>query len=183
MMISLKTFTHVLAGPTGASALGLYERQRALVRANILPTPVGRGRGNGLMATPATVAFLLLAILATDSLSETDERVARLADAKFAGSGSASKCELTGASLLSDAVGALLADQEILKSFVGIKVSRSTMSASIYFTAKRSGTTKESVFGKPTMHSGLEVEALLRAEAFRQIAMALELSNRVDGDD
>ena len=79
-MMSLKAFAPVLASILGTTPAAVYERQRALVRAKVLPTPAGRGRGNGLPATAENVALMLMAIMATDNLSEfrwSGEKVGR----------------------------------------------------------------------------------------------------------
>jgi hypothetical protein len=81
-MISLKAFAPVLASTLGTTPAAIYERQRALVRQGLLPAPVGRGPGNGMPATAETVAMILIALMVTDNLSDTDNRVKRVAAAK-----------------------------------------------------------------------------------------------------
>jgi hypothetical protein len=80
-MISLKAFAPVLAATLGTTPAAIYERQRALIREKLLPAPTGRGRGHGLPATPETVAMIIIAMMATDNLSDTDSRVRKLARA------------------------------------------------------------------------------------------------------
>jgi hypothetical protein len=81
-MMSLKAFAPVLAVALGTTPAAIYERQRALIREKLLPAPTGRGRGHGLPATPETVAMIIIAMMATDNLSDTDNRVRKLAKAK-----------------------------------------------------------------------------------------------------
>src|SRR6266478_7122708 len=83
VMMSLKAFAPILASTLGTTPAAIYERQRALIRAGALPTPVGRGRGNGLPATAETAALMLMAFMVTDNLSDTDGRVQKLAEARF----------------------------------------------------------------------------------------------------
>src|SRR3954453_20039532 len=97
-MISLKAFGPVLAETLGTPPAAIYERQRALVRLGLLPAPVGRGRGNGVPASATTVAMIIIAMLVTDNLSETDDRVRTVAEFQFVRSrrGPGRKCPLTG---------------------------------------------------------------------------------------
>jgi hypothetical protein len=75
-MRSLKSSLPVISELTGLSETALYERQRALVRLGLLPTPTKTGRNSGgAMATPGSVAILLVSVMVTDKLSEIDERV------------------------------------------------------------------------------------------------------------
>jgi hypothetical protein len=78
-MISLQKFLFnpEVAATFDMSSTALYERQRALVRVGLLPQATSRGRNSGgAMATPETVAMIVLSVLVTDSLSEVDERLA-----------------------------------------------------------------------------------------------------------
>ena len=75
MASSLKAYAPLLAWRLRTTAAALYERQRALVRDGILEQSEGRGPGSGVHAAPYSVALLLVAILATDSLSETAAKV------------------------------------------------------------------------------------------------------------
>ena len=72
MSTSLKAFIPALARLLEQNPNGLYERQRALIRAGLLEARAGRGPGSGVEATPASVAMLLVSVLATDSLSEVE---------------------------------------------------------------------------------------------------------------
>jgi hypothetical protein len=75
-MKSLKSLLPCMSRLTGLSEVALYERQRALVRLGLLPAPTKTGRNSGgAMATPGSVAVLLVSIMVTDRLSEVDERV------------------------------------------------------------------------------------------------------------
>jgi hypothetical protein len=97
-MISLKAFLPALAAAFEMSPAALYERQRALVRLGLLPSPSTRGRNSGgADANPDTVALMLIAVLATDNLSETDRRIVSLATARAINpsSGKSGRCKVT----------------------------------------------------------------------------------------
>ena len=79
--ISLKGYSTFLSEYLGLTPLAVYERQRALVRLGLLPE-AGRGPNSGVRATPVTTTPLLVTALVTDNLSEVDERVKRLLNAK-----------------------------------------------------------------------------------------------------
>src|SRR4029077_11888225 len=81
IMVSRKAFSETLAPLLASTPAALYERQRALIRLGMLPQAV-QGRGKGLPATPETVAMLLVAVMTTDNLSDTDLRVRRMAQAR-----------------------------------------------------------------------------------------------------
>jgi hypothetical protein len=82
MASSLKAYAPLLAWRLRTTPAALYERQRALVRDGILEQSEGRGPGSGVHAAPYSVALLLVAVLATDSLSETTAKVRSFAAAK-----------------------------------------------------------------------------------------------------
>jgi DNA-binding IscR family transcriptional regulator len=106
-MASLKSLIPALAKSLEMTPSALYERQRALVRAGLLKAKPGRGRGSGVEATPQSVAMLLIAILATDNLSET-ERMTKLIAGLKAEHGT---CELTGQKTFASVLAALLASE------------------------------------------------------------------------
>jgi hypothetical protein len=104
MTSSLKAYAPLLACRLGTTPAALYERQRALVRAGMLDQSAGRGPGSGVQVGPYPVALLLIAILATDSLSETAEKVRIFAAAKARGG----LCPLTGEQAFVEAVARVL---------------------------------------------------------------------------
>ena len=71
-MISLKSRLPSLAARLNMSPAALYERQRALVRAELLKVRPGRGPGSGVPLTAASLATLLISVVATTSLSEVE---------------------------------------------------------------------------------------------------------------
>ncbi len=142
--MSLKVFSETAAAVLGLTPAALYERQRALIRLGALPAPVGKGRGNGLPATPETVAMLVAATLATDNLSDTDDRVRRLSKSR-----TKERCKLTGKTTFLDAFTAILASRDLAERVHTIEVDRTALSAEISFdfTSKASSRSR---FGKPT---------------------------------
>jgi hypothetical protein len=135
-MMSLKAFAPVLASTLGTTPAAIYERQRALVRAKLLPTPIGRGRGNGLPATAETVAMLLIAMMVTDNLSDTDDRVQKLAEAQVVGRGRLKRqkprCRLTGKRDFKSALISILRLKDF-PAFILIEVSRTKLTAKITY--------------------------------------------------
>ncbi len=106
-MPSLTSLLPRISAPLGLSTAALYERQRALVRVGLLPSPQGRGKGSGAKASPETVALLIISRLLTDNLSDADDRVAKLANARCADR-NRKTCMWTGARKFRDAVSVLL---------------------------------------------------------------------------
>jgi hypothetical protein len=179
-MISLKAFAPVLATSLGLTPAAMYERQRALVRANVLPTPIGRGRGNGLPATPENVATLLIAVLVTDNLSDTDDRVNALADAEFDPRLEKS-CLLTGKPTFKEALAAILA-ADVLARDVHVSVSRSDLTATIYYCRGRRKYLEASRFGRDYWSLNpprMEVVANLPSQVMRSIWAALRSPPKV----
>jgi hypothetical protein len=171
MMVSLKSFAPVLANQFGTTPDAIYERQRALIRAKLLPAPTGRGRGNGLPATAETVSMLLIAILATDNLSDTDRRVKKLANAKI--DPEAKVRRLQGSPNFRSALAAILDNDQLTDDVKTIGVSRTNFSAWITF---RDDYRPREVceFGRvPPKPSNLEIQAILTGEALMNVQHAL----------
>jgi hypothetical protein len=81
-MFGLKKFIPQLAEVIGMSDLALIERQRALARAGLLDSAEGRGPGSGVRLTADAVSTLMIAVLATASLSETVSATRSFVNAK-----------------------------------------------------------------------------------------------------
>ncbi len=103
---SLKAYAPRLAYRLGTTPAALYERQRTLVRDGLLDQSEGRGPGSGVQVGPYPVALLLVAVLATDSHSETAEKVRIFAMAKSTAAGGL--CPLTGEQTFVEAVASVL---------------------------------------------------------------------------
>jgi len=130
---SLKSFIPNVAQATGLSPLALYERQRALVRSGLLQGKSGRGPGSGVRATAETVALLLVAVLATDSLSETEERTERFAQLESA----EGICPLTGKKTFAEALSAILVSGAPVDRVSEVSVHRQGRSAHILYFKKK----------------------------------------------
>src|SRR5271166_4852624 len=81
-MASLKSFLYGVAPILGTTGATLYERQRALVNLGVLKSAPGRGPGSGVPLTSESFAAVLISLLATDNLSEVDQRVVAICNAK-----------------------------------------------------------------------------------------------------
>lgn len=165
--ISLKGFAPILANYIGLTPLAVYERQRALVRCGLLPDAKGRGPGSGVRATPEAVALLLIAVLATDNLSEIDNRVVELAGARA----DSKTCPLTGAPNLAKALAIVLSSEGIAAKVSGVVVNRATLSAQLRLRRKLDGA-EFSGFGRRTAtpRHHLEIEARLSGSLVAEIA-------------
>jgi hypothetical protein len=125
-MASLKSYTDRLAPVLGISQAMLYERQRRLVRDGVLrPAREGRGPGNGVIASPLSVCYLLIAALSGNDLEGTSVRTTKLA--------AASKGKVQFRTALVD----LLASASCRQTLKGITISQSSAWAQIHY--KRSG--------------------------------------------
>jgi hypothetical protein len=98
----------------------LYERQRALMRAGLLKSEEGWGPGSGVRATPHSVAMLLVAVLAADSLSEVAESTKRFALLKA----EKGVCPITGKKTFGTALAAILASPRLSQHAHTITVHR-----------------------------------------------------------
>jgi hypothetical protein len=167
----------VIAPPLGLTTAALYERQRALVRLGLLPTPQGRGRGSGADATPDNVALLIITRLLTDNLSEVDDRVMKLAKAPFIDQ-RRTHCQWTGKRIFKDALSALLlvgAPGDNAGCSTSVAVSRFEPSASISIFPLADGSNSQ--FGRRRSYSDrdriVQIEAELPDEALRIIRSEL----------
>ena len=118
--LSLKGFIPELAKAVGMTPAALYERQRALVRAGLLHGESGRGPGSGVRATPESVAMLLIALLATDGLSETESEAKVVTNLK---SGT-KPCPLTGKKTFASALASALGSEDMARRIRWIEVER-----------------------------------------------------------
>jgi hypothetical protein len=142
MANSLKAYAPLLAWRLGTTSAALYERQRALVREGILDQSEGRGPGSGVQLGHYPVALLLVAVLATDSLSETAEKVRILATAKSTDG----QCPLTGEKTFVEAIARVLdmAHHNYWQKIIDVTVHRASGSALISYADERSRT--DSIF-------------------------------------
>jgi hypothetical protein len=129
---SLKAYAPLLASHLGTTPAALYERQRALVRAGLLAQPEGRGPGSGVPVRPYEVALLLIAVLATDSLSDTSEKARLVSMARSGVNDNA--CPFTGEQTFVEAVARVLdMSHDQWREIVSITVHRTTGAGSISY--------------------------------------------------
>jgi hypothetical protein len=128
-MPSLTSLLPQIAPTLGLTPGSLYERQRSLVRMKLLPAPQGRGRGSGAEATPNHLALLIIAVLATDNWSDTDERIRKLAAASYSDKRK-NLCPITGQRTFMEALASIIEADEI-DPLTDIRVFRTTLGASI----------------------------------------------------
>jgi hypothetical protein len=184
-MASLTSFLPNLASHFEVTSAAIYERQRALVRLGLLPQPRGRGRGAGALASPETVALICISLLATDNLSETDNRITTLANVPVYTHYKRKYCRLTAASDFRNAMTAILADINLAERVKSVHVTRKDLGASVHWVKKgRAEYSYEQKNRDLTMfkhrkefaqHS-FTVEASLDGKAVREIAAALSRS-------
>jgi hypothetical protein len=145
MSQSLKGYTPALARLLGSTPAALYERQRALVRAGLLQLGDGRGPGSGVRTTGASVALLLISVLAAESLSEAEMRSGSIA---AAGPRGGERCAITHMKTFRDALAAILVSKGLSRKIVDITVSRTSALATIRF--KDGSAFRTSEFGEAT---------------------------------
>jgi hypothetical protein len=131
-MNSLKQFIPLLADVfVNLSEHALYERQRALVRAGLLKPVAGRGPGSGVPLNPETVAMLMVAVLATDNLSEVEVKTKillggiRIKTPK-------TRDILPGVNNLHAAITRAMSSDDDSDRILRVKVNRTQPSASVY---------------------------------------------------
>jgi hypothetical protein len=135
MTTSLKATLPVLGRLIGISPNVLYERQKVLMQEGVLTTIAGRGPGSGVVATPESLALLLIAFLANplklSDLAETTRRIASAAPTV------GKKCPFTGASVFGDALAKVLSNRRLLERVTRVQISGSHSHAEIHFRNSR----------------------------------------------
>jgi hypothetical protein len=176
-MPSLTSILPAIAPVLGLTTQALYERQRALIRLGLLPAPEGRGKRSGATASPDTVALLVVAAMVTDNLSDTDERVRKLAFAPFI-DGKKDRCPLSGAAAFKDALSFVLSSAAPASKpgrtfHTSVRVFRNEPAAQIWFG--NFARMKSSEFGKVDRRRSdrLRVEAELPNDALNEIRRLL----------
>lgn len=158
-MISLKAFLPILSELLELSPAALYERQRALVRLDLLPRPSAPGRNSGAaMATPDSLAVILIAVLATDNLSEMDSRIKSLAKKKAIDphTGNTRPCPVTDKLFLQDALAVILSNSKVASN-MSIEVMRKAKTARL--VSSSNGVDRFSDFGQSSPRNGIELKA------------------------
>jgi hypothetical protein len=159
--MGMKQWLFVVASSLGMTTAALYERQRALVRAGLLHARPGRGPGSGVDFDAPSVAMLLIAVLATESLSEVEElakATARLRSVE-------KRCPLTGKPTFGSALAAVLASVPLAERVQWVEVRRSgvtNVTGRIYFSPTPE---ERAAFNKKYNVSEEEAAAMERAQA------------------
>ena len=168
---SLKGFIPTLARLVGMTPAALYERQRVLVRAGLLQVKSGRGPGSGVRLTADTVALLLIAVLASDSLSDTEEKARAVANLRSV------RCPLTGMNTFRAALASILASSDLSKRVRSISVTRTGPTAEIDYQGVSDSleVSQRSSFGTPRERrlTGIIVGGQIREETLNAITEAL----------
>jgi hypothetical protein len=119
-MASLKAFLPQLAKIVDMTPDALYTRQRALTQIGVLKATKGRGPGSGVALSGEAVAAMIIALMAADSLQETDQRVARTCNAVTKDG----PCAWTGAATFQSALAAVLLSEERVTSLYSLTIAR-----------------------------------------------------------
>jgi hypothetical protein len=118
-MIGLKTYLSTLSPLLGQTEEMLYERQRALVREDLLESVGGRGPGSGVRADERALSPFLISLLSHDILALSF--VAELfCDMKS----DAGKCPFTGAKTFREGLEAVLGHEPFAEKIAGVMVHR-----------------------------------------------------------
>jgi hypothetical protein len=92
-MFGLKWFIPLLSEFLHLTPAALYGRQRELVRAKLLDQAKGQGPGSGVRLSSDAVAMLVIAVLATDNVSDVKGEAPIFAGLKRAGQKSGRQAE------------------------------------------------------------------------------------------
>lgn len=164
-MASLKSYTPALADILGTTASALYERQRALVRSGLLASESGRGPGSGVRATSPAVGLLLIAILATDSLSETGD----LAGAFAAATSTEDVHPFNSTKTLVDTLAFFFNSRVWSSKLMEVSVIRSHGVAVIRYRDSGKNKTAEFRINGQSPSAALRIEASISGDVIRQI--------------
>ena len=184
-MASLKAFLPHLANLFGTTADALYSRQRALVDLGVMKFVGSRGPGSGTPLDGSGVAAMVIALMAADSLQDTDIRVRAFCRAKPVEDippdyrpGKSHKdldrCPWTGEANLQSALAAVLMSREKAESLGSFTVHRHNNTASL--TYGRPNESFRSVFAspEPRPRSAIRISADIEAANIRRLAAFLQ---------
>jgi hypothetical protein len=168
-MKSLKSFLPQISGFLSTTPAALYERQRQLVRLGILTAEKGHGPGSGVKLSAESVAALLVALLATDNLSDTDDRILLLLTAKPVLKSATDKKTFW------EALAVLLLSPQKLQSLAFITVDRNMLLAKIMFRRgkKTSGVLFATDLPRNVVLPGVAVSATIDKSNLLPVSLAL----------
>jgi hypothetical protein len=157
------------------TAAGLYGRMRALVDLGLIEFVEGRGPGSGTPLDGSGVAALVIALLAADTLQDTDDRVRGLCLAAPKGG---DRCPWTGAANLQEALAAVLMSAEMSEKLIFFSIYRSDSAAA--FGYGRPVLRSDFVSGAPRPISAISIIASIETGAIRMLGELLraELANQ-----
>lgn len=180
-MSSLKGFIPRLAELLSTTPLALYGRQRALVKAGLLVAPEERrrGLGGGIQATHTSVSLLLIALLATDSVTETEERASAVANGELQGN----HPPFSHRPNFKQALAAVVTQEGLCRRVEEVRVMRTAGRAIIRFKKSSRYIDAEFVFDREA--PGILIEASIKADVLRQINadVAAIIESRVRPED
>jgi hypothetical protein len=174
-MASLKAFLPHMANWAGTTADALYSRQRVLVELGVMKFFGSRGPGSGTPLDGSGVAALVIALLAADTLQDTDIRVREICRAKPK---DADKCPWTGEADFQSALAAVLVSKEKAESLRSVSVQRYNNHAALGFGHPNEvlGSVFESRAPQP--RSVIRISADIEASRFRRLAAFLQAEMR-----
>jgi len=175
MIGGLKTYLPRLAEIVGSTPAALYERQRALTRLGLLIPQAGRGPGSGIKLSADSVAVMVISLMATENLSDVDERMVRLCNARVLTGAEVVKrfrvqlqkeddqtvigtgtCAVTGARTFRQAIKALFADPSFSREgdrSIDLSVEQYRRATISFF--ERAGKGRSTTFEVASKRSGL----------------------------
>jgi hypothetical protein len=169
MRRSLKWFTPGLARLLGTTAPRLYEREQVLIRAGILDASPGRGPGSGVRATAPSVALRIIAMLAAETLRETEGRTKEIAELTPV---DAERCPLRGTPSFLYALTDLVSSRYRSTRTIEVKISRTAARAVIVYRDPKTRKRVECEFTGPnSQEPALRVSATLDGAVIKQIAI------------
>ena len=162
-MISLASIVPSMADILGEKPTTLIERQRALVRAGILKSLPGRGRGAGVIASPESVAILIISLLASTTLADAPDCTSALLKA-----GTLRECPLTGEMRFGNALASVLSSPAISARVDTVQAEQTHTMGQIHYGADRT------VFvGKSVPGSQIFTSRWVKGDTIRKIAALL----------
>jgi hypothetical protein len=167
-MPSLKSFLPQLAKIVGSTPDALYSRQRALTDLGLLQAKEGRGPGSGVALTGEAVAGIMIALLAADTLQNTDERVRQTCTAKPRDK----TCSFTGEKTFQTALGAILTTPKFSKSLSSLSISRNQI-AQLGYGLPNDALGSVFEIKSKTPHSAIQIIARTSNLTVRSISAAM----------
>ncbi|MGO4513243.1 hypothetical protein CT676_35990 [Bradyrhizobium sp. MOS001] len=185
-MASLKAFLPDMAKLFGTTADALYTRQRALAELGVLKVVEGRGPGSGTPLDGSGVAAIIIALLAADTLQDTDIRVRAFCRATpfedippdyrpGKSRKDFDRCPWTGETNLQSALAAVLMSREKAESLGSFTVHRHNNTASLTFGRPNASFASLFASSAPQPRSAIRISADIEAASIRRLAAFLQI--------